>query len=108
MPHPHLVFCPYLELTGSIDFAGWRVGPLKTFDSDWGDAKFQDRAKAFLRKFTDAHGKPVANPALVGRLNQPLDGQLPSAAEAEALQAALHFAFLDRNPPYKDGHNPQG
>ena len=108
MPHPHLVFCPYLELTGSSDFAGWRVGPLKAFDSGWGDAKFQARAKAFLRKFTDAHGKPVANPALVGRLNQPLDGQLPAAAEAEALQAALHFAFLDRNPPYKDGHNPQG
>jgi hypothetical protein len=39
---------------------------------------------------------------------QSLDGQLPTAEEAEALQSALHFAFLDRNPPYKDGHNPQG
>jgi hypothetical protein len=55
---------------------------LETFDSDWDDEKFKDRAKAFLRKFTDAHGKPVASPAVLGRMNQPVDGQLPTAQSA--------------------------
>lgn len=108
MPHPHLMFCPYLDLTGPIEFAGWRVGPLSAFEAAWGDPVFKDRAEAFLKKFTDAHGKRVENPALVGRTIGPLDGQLPTAHEVDALGAALHFSFLDRNLAYKEGVNDQG
>src|SRR4051794_35574025 len=108
MPHPHLMFCPYLALSSPIEFAGWRVGPLSAFETVWGDPAFKDRAEAFLKKFTDEHGKPVANPALIGRTTGLLDGQLPTSPEVGALAAALHFAFLDRNPSYKEGVNDQG
>lgn len=107
MPHPYLMFCPYLDINRPLDFGGWRVGPLESFDGTWGEKRFESLAKAFLQKFTDAHGRPLPSPTLIGR-GGTLDGELPAPSEIDALQAALHFGFLDHNPAFPESVDAQG
>ena len=98
MPHPYLLFCPYLPMTNSVQFADWELGPLQSFEDQWADSRFKDRATTFLRHFVGPDGKPIENPALLCRKGKQLDGQRPSRNEVAALELALAFSFVDRNP----------
>ena len=101
MGHPYLAFCPYLPLHGTIEFAGWECGPLKSFDGRWSDPSFEARAKGFLNKFVDGAGAPIENPSILCRQGHPLDGVLPHPHEISALESAVAFGFLDQNPRHR-------
>ena len=101
MPHPYLLFCPYISLSQwlqqPIEFAGWELGPLRFFEDRWADHKFKDQATKFLSKFVGLNGEPI-EPALLCREGKQLDGRKPSEKEVRALELSLVFAFVDRNP----------
>ena len=99
MPHPFLLFCPYLPLSldETVAFANWELGSLQYFKDRWADPRFREQATAFLGKFVGRDGKPI-KPALLCREGKQLDGVRPSDAEIGALQLALAFAFVDKNP----------
>ncbi len=98
MVHPYLLFCPYLPLNKAIEFADWQIGPLEQFDNSWADPKFKGQVEAFLAKFVDSRGKRIEQPSILLRRAGQIDGQLPAPEEIEALEAALGFVFLDKNP----------
>lgn len=98
MTHPYLAFCPYLPVSKIIEFADWQLGPLEAFENRWADPRFKTQSKAFLGKFVDGVGNQIENPSLLCRRNGEIDGQLPPTEEIEALEAAIAFAFLDKNP----------
>ena len=103
MPHPHLLFCPYLPLPLTdkpVEFADWELGPLQSFRDRWADPLFKDRATIFLSKFVDKEDNPISNPALLCRKGKQLDGRQPSREEVRALELSLAFAFIDRNPRF--------
>lgn len=101
MPHPHLLFCPYLPLPprdNPVKFAEWELGSLQSFEDRWADSRFKVQAITFLHKFVSSFGEPIENPALLCRKGKQLDGQKPSDEEMRALELSLAFAFIDRNP----------
>ena len=102
MPHPYLVFCPYLPLPLNdrpIVLADWELAPLEFFKDRWADPRFKSRATTFLRKFdTRSFDGAMENPALLCRKGMELDGQRPSRKELRALELSLAFGFLDGNP----------
>ena len=98
MPHPYLAFCPYLAVNELLEFADWELGPLAAFETRWADQKFKKQAKAFLAKFVDGAGQPIEHPSLLCRRQGSIDGTLPSPQEIEAIETAIAFAFLDKNP----------
>lgn len=109
MPHPFLIFCPYLPLSpdGTVSFANWELGSLQSFENRWADSRFKAQATAFLGKFIGRDDKPI-KPALLCREGKQLDGLRPSDEEIRALELSLAFAFVDRNPPMQrpeDIHN---
>ena len=108
MPHPFLLFCPYLPLSPDelVAFADWELGSLQYFEDRWADPRFKEQATAFLGKFVGRDGRPI-KPALLCREGKQLDGLRPSDAEIGALQLSLAFAFVDRNPRLRpeDSHN---
>src|SRR5262245_50657139 len=108
MAHPHLGFCPYLPLQAIVEFAGWEIGPLAAFAGRWSDAAFEARSTAFLRKFVQGNGKPPEHPSVLCRKGQALDGELPTPEEIDALQSALMFGFLDKNPRNTPTSDVQG
>ncbi len=98
MAHPYLMFCPYLNLGRALPCGTWELGPLEAFDGRWADPRFETQAKSFLQKFVDTNGKPIERPTLIAPRQSAIDGTLPTPAELEALESAIGFAFLDRNP----------
>lgn len=98
MPHPYLLFCPYLSLDKAVAFADWELGPLESFEDRWADPRFKDKAMAFLNKFVGPDNELIKNPALLCKTGQQLDGQMPLDEEVAALELSLVFAFVDRNP----------
>ena len=108
MPHPFLLFCPYLPLSPDelVAFADWELGSLQYFEDRWADPRFKEQATAFLGKFVGRDGRPI-KPALLCREGKQLDGLRPSDAGIGALQLSLAFAFVGRNPRLRpeDSHN---
>ena len=103
MPHPHLLFCPYLPLPPTdkpVEFADWELGPLQSFKDRWADPRFKAQATTFLSRFVRTDDEPIKNPALLCRKGKQLDGQQPSREEVRALELSLAFAFIDRNPRF--------
>lgn len=100
MPHPYLLFCPYLPISPDevIAFADWELGSLEYFNDRWADCRFKDQATAFLKKFVGPNEKPIDNPALLCKAGEQLDGQKPSDNELIALRLSLVFAYVDINP----------
>lgn len=103
MPHPYLLFCPYLPPFPDrvISFADWELGSLESFDERWADSRFKDQATAFLQKFVGPHDKPIDNPAILCKAGKPLDGQEPTDEELSALRLSLVFAYVDTNPRFQ-------
>ena len=97
-PNPHLLFCPYLPMKEPVTFADWELGPLQSFENRWADLRFKAQAIDFLRKFVGTDNEPIDNPALLCKQGQKLNGEEPSPEEVSALELALVFAFVDRNP----------
>ena len=95
---PRLLFCPYLPIKEPVTFAGWELGPLQSFEDRWADTRFKDRATAFLCNFVGTDNQPIDNPALLCKQGQQLNGEGPSPEEVSALELALVFAFVDKNP----------
>lgn len=108
MPHPYLMFCPYLSLDKPLPCGPWDLGPLEAFDGRWADRLFEAQAKSFLKKFVDRNGNPIARPVLVVARQGAIDGALPTPAEIEALENAIGFAFLDQNPRREAESGQQG
>lgn len=108
MSHPHLLFCPYLCMEEPVTFAGWELGPLGFFQDRWADSRFKEQAITFLRKFVGTDNEPVENPAILCREGRQLDGEAPSRKEVQALQLALIFAFVDRNPRSRPENHDRG
>ena len=111
MPHPCLLFCPYLTLSPDklpITFADWELGPLESFNNRWADPRFKEQAIAFLSKFVGPSNESIDNPALLCRKGKPLDGQRPPSDELTALELSLVFALVDRNPKKCPENSRQG
>ena len=101
MPHPYLLFCPYLPLSldEPVAFSDWELGPLESFKNRWDDSRFKDLATTFLTKFVvGSNNESINNPALLCKAGKQLDGQKPSDEEVRALELSLIFASVDRNP----------
>ena len=100
MPHPCLLFCPYLPLSldEPVAFADWELGPLESFKNRWADPRFKEQATAFLSKFVKPDNEPINKPALLCKVGKQLDGQKPPDEEVRALELSLIFASVDRNP----------
>ena len=101
MPHPYLLFCPYLPLSldEPVAFSDWELGPLESFKNRWADSRFKDLATTFLTKFVvGSNNESINNPALLCKAGKQLDGQKPSDEEVRALELSLIFASVDRNP----------
>ena len=101
MPHPYLLFCPYLPLSldEPVAFSDWELGPLESFENRWADSRFKDLATTFLTKFlVGSNNESINNPALLCKAGKQLDGQKPSDEEVRALELSLIFASVDRNP----------
>ena len=100
MPHPCLLFCPYLPLSldETVAFADWELGPLESFKNRWADPRFREQATAFLSKFVKPDNEPINKPALLCKAGKQLDGQKPPDEEVRALELSLIFASVDRNP----------
>ena len=100
MPHPWLLYCPYLPLSldKPVTFADWELGPLESFKNRWADPRFKELATAFLSKFVvGPSNERVGNPALLCRKGKQLNGQPPLSDELRALELSLVFALVDRN-----------
>ena len=111
MPHPYLLFCPYLTLSPDdppIEFADWELGSLESFNNRWADPRFKEQATAFLSKFVGPNNESIDNPALLCRKGKLLDGQQPSSDELTALKLSLVFALVDRNPRKCPENSRQG
>ena len=111
MPHPCLLFCPYLPLapdTKPVAFADWELGPLEAFEDRWSDPRFKEQAASFLSKFVKPNNKSVDNPALLCSKGKQLDGQQPTSDELKALELSLVFALVDRNPRSYPENSHQG
>ena len=70
MPHPFLLFCPYLTLSpdkSPLAFADWELGPLESFNNQWADPRFKEQATAFLSKFAEPSNERIDNSALLCR-----------------------------------------
>ena len=101
MPHPCLLFCPYLPLSldEPVVFADWELGTLESFKDRWADPRFEDQATALLSKFVvGPSNERVRNPALLCKKDKKLDGQKPALYELRALELSLVFALVDKNP----------
>ena len=98
MPSLHLLFCPYLPINKPVAFADWELGPLRSFEDRWADLRLKNQATAFLNKFVGPNNESINNPALLCRKERQIDGQEPSLDEVRALELALAFAVVDRNP----------
>ena len=97
MPHPFLLFCPYLTLSpdkSPFAFADWELGPLESFNNRWADPRFKEQATAFLSKFAEPSNERIDNSALLCRKGKPLDGHRPLPEELTALELSLVFALL--------------
>ncbi len=103
MSHPFLLFCPYLPMNTKITFADWELGSLRCFEDRWANPEFKSQTTRFLSKFVGPDNEPIANPALLCRKDEQLDGQQPPENEFEALRLSLPFAFVDSNPRYDKG-----
>lgn len=108
MPHPILLFCPYLPLRETEEFGDWELGPLQSFEGRWADPRFKEQAIAFLRQFVGTNNKPIENPALLCRKGRQLDGEEASLEELEALRLSLVFAFVDGNPRSRPENQEDG
>ena len=111
MPHPCLLFSPYLTLSPDeppITFTDWELGPLESFNNRWADPQFKEQATAFLSKFVKPSNRSIDNPALLCRKGKPLDGQRPPLEELTALELSLIFALVDRNPRTRPENSHQG
>ena len=81
-----------------IDFSDWQLGPCRAFEDQWANPRFKAQSQAFLSKFVNNTGTPVENPSLLCRRESQIDGQPPTPDEIQALESAIAFAFLDKNP----------
>lgn len=95
---PLLIFAPYFPLRSSIEAGPWWIGPLEEYSGQWRDSRFEDVARRMIASHVAARGQPIGNPALIASLESGVDGSWPEGREMEALQLALHFTVLHRNP----------
>ena len=108
MAHPCLAFCPYLPVSRVIEFDDWELGPLEAFGERWADPTLKSWSEAFLSKFVDGAGDRIESPSLLCRRNARVDGQPPAQEEIEALELAIAFAFLDKNPRHTSDSRGRG
>ncbi len=105
---PVLLFAPYLTLTEKVEFGPWWLGPVSTFDGAWHSDRFKELALQFLGAFRKPNGKPLDDPALLAHKELGAEGELPGKEELRAIQRALHFAVLDRNPDWQPEDGNEG
>ena len=92
-----LTFCPYLPLSRTATFGEWSIAPSSTFDSAWSNPEFEQAAKQFLSKFTDALGERLKDPALVVPARGGPNGVQPARVQHLALESAISIATIDHN-----------
>jgi hypothetical protein len=95
-----LNFCPYLSLQKDVRFDRWTLAPASSFTGKWANADFERLGQRFFSRFTDHEFKPLPEASILGNVSDGVDGQLPSAEERTAIQAAIAFAVLNSNPRF--------
>lgn len=100
-----LGFFPYLPLQGAYDVGEWRLQPVDDYQGSWVSTDFEDLSRKFLRSFRRVDGSRLERVYVVVHRERGIDGQLPSEAERESLQASVHLAVLDRAQPPDDENN---
>jgi hypothetical protein len=101
--NPCIGFFPALPLaeTAKLDLGEWVVGRPPS-DMAWRSERFRELVEKLIGSFT---GDGFASPALLWQRERGLDGQPPSPADYEAIQAAVRFAVLDANDRVSKGPN---
>jgi hypothetical protein len=95
---PVLLCCPYLPLREPVEFSGWWLGPLNSYEGPWLSTALESRTRQFLGSFSTPGGGAVENPALLARVATGVDGEAPSVEEQHALERAIAYATIDANP----------
>lgn len=98
MINPFLMCFPYLPVQRSYVLGPWRVVPASGYTGPWLSKQFEDRSHAFLKAFRDANGKPFKDVYLLVHGTRGADGKRPTRPAINAIQSAMNFAVLDRNP----------
>lgn len=101
-PHPYVALCPYLPLSEPIEFGGWWLGPVSSFDGPWATPDLETATHRFLACFRTQDGRPVERPSLLARLDTGVDGELPNERDRDALVPTIEFVTLDANPYWSD------
>jgi len=101
--HPVLIFCPYLKLHRSHEFADFWIGPADQFEGSWDPPALKDAARMLLGRFVTVDGKPVDRPSLIASNNRLVDGAPPQ--HPDALELAVAFGALIQNPRHPADEN---
>ena len=98
MANPYLVFFPYLSIQGQYTIGPWDLPPLSEFSGPWLSSKFEDLSKTFIGAFRDANGNAFSNTYVLVHGKRGMDGNRPTRLAIGAIQSAINFSVLDRNP----------
>jgi hypothetical protein len=104
----YLILLPYLTMSQPIEFGGWWLGPLADFEGEWHSDQFRDLSTEFVAAFRDASDNPIQRPAILARSDAGVTGELPEPTDFAALQRAIHFGSLIRNPPWQPEEGNEG
>lgn len=100
MPNPVLVLAAYLSLDSAITIGPWKLISASRFEGPWKSEAFEKRSKQLLGRLAGPDGMALANPTLVVRVSDGANGDPPSVGELNALQLALDFGAICKNPEW--------
>ena len=95
-------------MTDPVEFGPWWLGPVSEFNGTWHSDRFRELAVELLSSFKDPDGNALGDPALLAQKESGVDGELPDSNERIAVQRAIDFAVLERNPDWSPEAGNQG
>jgi hypothetical protein len=104
----YLVFLPYLTMSEPVEFGSWWLEPLQDFDGDWPSDRFRDLSLGLVGAFRDPSENSIEWPVLLAHTTDGVTGELPEQSTLVALQRAIHYGSLMRNPPWAPDDGNEG
>lgn len=94
---PHATLLPYLPMSAAVEFAGWWLGPLESYEGRWHSKELERATRRLAAVFRDTAGAALRRPSMLVRSVDGVDGVPPTNAELKALQLAISFATIHQN-----------